>query len=113
MAFITLKKNLISDEILPAKLQSYFACGVPILGSADGEIKQVIEKSKAGFCVESGDASKLANQIKECMKLSKDDLKKLGINSRNFYKENYEKQKLLNILEKEMELRKDEENVQK
>ncbi len=113
MAFITLKKNLISDEILPAKLQSYFACGVPILGSADGEIKQVIEKSKAGFCVESGDANKLANQIKECMKLSKDDLKKLGINSRNFYKENYEKQKLLNILEKEMELRKDEENVQK
>ena len=47
------------------------------------------------------------------MELSKDDLKKLGINSRNFYKENYEKQKLLNILEKEMELRKDEENVQK
>lgn len=111
MAFITLKKNLISDEILPAKLQSYFACGVPILGSADGEIKQVIEKSKAGFCVESGNAEKLAEQIEKCMNLTKEELKQMQQNSREFYEKNYEKQMLLNVLEKEMKIRKDDNNV--
>ncbi len=111
MAFITLKKNLISDEILPAKLQSYFACGVPILGSADGEIKQVIEKSKAGFCVESGNAEKLAEQIEKCINLTKEELKQMQQNSREFYEKNYEKQMLLNVLEKEMEIRKDDNNV--
>lgn len=111
MAFITLKKNLISDEILPAKLQSYFACGVPILGSADGEIKQVIEKSKAGFCVESGNAEKLAEQIEKCMNLTKEELKQMQQNSRGFYEKNYEKQMLLNVLEKEMKIRKDDNNV--
>ena len=102
MAFITLKKNLISDEILPAKLQSYFACGVPILGSADGEIKHVIEKSKAGFCVESGNAKKLAEQIEKCINLTKEELKQIQQNSREFYVKNHEKQMLLNKLEKEM-----------
>ena len=111
MAFITLKKNLISDEILPAKLQSYFACVVPILGSADGEIKQVIEKSKAGFCVESGNAEKLAEQIEKCMNLTKEELKQMQQNSRGFYEKNYEKQMLLNVLEKEMKIRKDDNNV--
>lgn len=111
MAFITLKKNLISDEVLPAKLQSYFACGVPILGSADGEIKQVIEKSKAGFCVESGNAEKLAEQIEKCIKLTNEELKQMKENSRKFYEENYEKHMLLNKLEKEMEIRKDDKNV--
>lgn len=111
MAFITLKKNLISDEILPAKLQSYFACGVPILGSADGEIKNVIEKSKAGFCVESGKPEKLAEQIEKCIRLTDKELEELKYNSRKFFEENYEKHKLLDILEKEMEIRKDDKNV--
>ena len=111
MAFITLKKNLISDEILPAKLQSYFACGVPILGSADGEIKNVIEKSKAGFCVESGKPEKLAEQIEKCIQLTDKEFEELKYNSRKFFEENYEKHKLLDILEKEMEIRKDDKNV--
>ncbi len=111
MAFITLKKNLISDEILPAKLQSYFACGVPILGSADGEIKQVIEKSKSGFCVQSGSAEKLAEQIEKCINLTQEELKQMKENSRKFYENNYEKQMLLDILEKEMKIREDDKNV--
>lgn len=111
MAFITLKKNLISDEILPAKLQSCFACGVPILGSADGEIKHVIEKSRAGFCVESGNPEKLAEQIEKCIKLTEEEMQQFRLNSREFYEKNYEKEMLLNILEKEMGLRKDDRNV--
>ena len=99
MAFITLKKDLISDQILPAKLPSYFACGIPILGSANGEIKNVIEKSEAGYCVESGNAEELEKQIEICMKLSKEEFQKMKEKSRQFYNENFEQQLLLNKFE--------------
>ena len=102
MAFITLKKDLISDQILPAKLPSYFACGVPILGSANGEIKKVIEKSKAGYCVEAGNAEELEKQIETCMKLSKEELHKMKEKSRQFYNENFEQQLLLNKFEEKI-----------
>ena len=102
MAFITLKKNIISDQILPAKLASYFACGVPILGSADGEIKEVIEKSKAGYCVEAGNPEKLAEQIEKCIKLSVVELENMRKLSREFYLNNYEQQYLLDEFEKKI-----------
>lgn len=102
MAFITLKKDIISDQILPAKLPSYFACGVPILGSADGEIKQVIEKSGAGFCAKAGDEKELEEKIEFCIRLSKEEMKTMQENSRKFYCENYEQQLLLNKLEEKI-----------
>lgn len=99
MAFITLKKSIISDQILPAKLQSYFACGIPILGCADGEIKDVIEQSKAGFCIPSGDYESLAKKIEECCLLPKEIFDTLKANGRNYYTQNYEQNKLLNQFE--------------
>lgn len=110
MAFITLKKDLISDQILPAKLPSYFACGIPILGSADGEIKDVIEKSGAGYCVRAGDVEALEKQIEICMQVTKEQMCKMRENSRKFYNENYEQQLLLNKFENKI-LRKDDNNV--
>ena len=102
MAFITLKKNIISDQILPAKLASYFACGVPILGCADGEIKDVIEKSEAGYCVEAGNPKKLAEQIEQCIQLPDKEWKNMRQLSRKFYLDNYEQQLLLDKLEEKI-----------
>lgn len=102
MAFITLKKNLISDQILPAKLQSYFACGIPILGCADGEIKKVIEESEAGFCVSSGNVEKLKEKIQECMKLGEDELQLMRKKAIEFHNENYNQQVLLDKFEEEV-----------
>ena len=102
MAFITLKKNLISDQILPAKLQSYFACGIPILGCADGEIKKVIEESRAGFCVPSGDAEKLKKQIQECMELNEDEMQLMRDKAIEFHNKNYAQQLLLDKFEEKV-----------
>ena len=99
MAFITLKKNIISEQILPAKLQSYLACGMPILGLADGEIKKVIELSKAGLCIPSGDYKKLAEKIEELSTQPKEYFNSLKENARKFYINNYEKELLLNKFE--------------
>lgn len=44
-----LKPNPIFEMTIPAKLQTYLACGVPILGCVSGEGKRIIEESFAGI----------------------------------------------------------------
>ncbi len=44
-----LKPNPIFEMTIPAKLQTYLACGVPILGCVSGEGKRIIEESGAGI----------------------------------------------------------------
>lgn len=48
---------------LPAKLQSYLACGIPIIGSVDGDAARVIRESGAGLAGPAGDAAALAGNV--------------------------------------------------
>ena len=98
LAFLSLKKDKISDQILPAKLQSYLACGIPILGCVGGEAKDIIEQSKAGFCTES-DANKIVYTIEYAMNMDKEEFKKLKENAVKYFEENYKKQLLIDKME--------------
>ena len=82
---------------IPAKLQSYMACGMPILASAQGETKRVIEEAECGVCVPIGDAKALSDAAKEFMNA---DLAKLGENSRSYFEKNFDKQVLMEQMEK-------------
>lgn len=100
-ALISLSSNEIFKMTLPAKLQSYFACGTPALVSADGEIQDVIYDAEAGFYCNAGDSMGLADIIKRISVLSKDELRVMGKNARRYFEEHYEKNKLLDDLESE------------
>lgn len=63
MAFISFADNPLFSMTIPAKLQSYMACGMPILGVASGETKRVVEEAECGICVEGREAEALANCI--------------------------------------------------
>lgn len=94
LAFLSLKDNKISNLILPAKLQSYLACGIPILGCVGGEAKEVIEKSHSGFCVKY-DAEEIAKTIENIIKMDESELRRLRKNALEFFEENYKKELLL------------------
>lgn len=98
MAFLSLKEDEISNQILPAKLQSYLACGIPILGCVGGEAKKVIEESKAGFCVEH-DSNKIVETIEKVIKMNEQDFNKMKENAIIFFKSNYEKELLLKSMD--------------
>ena len=99
MAFLSLKDDEISNQILPAKLQSYLACGIPILGCVDGEAKRVIEDSKAGFCVKH-DSKQITETIEQILRMDKQDFHKMKKNAVNFFRNNYEKELLLEKMDK-------------
>ena len=85
---------------IPAKLQSYMACGIPVIAAASGESKRVIEEAKCGVCSPSGDAKALAASITYMMQLTKEEKQMMGKNAREYFERNFEKQKLMNQIEK-------------
>ena len=62
-AFISFMPDPLFEKTIPAKLQSYMACGMPIIASANGETKRIIEEAKCGVCSSIGDATVLSNNI--------------------------------------------------
>jgi glycosyltransferase involved in cell wall biosynthesis len=86
--FLSLKNNYIFNLTIPSKLQNYLYCKKPILAWANGSTKEIILKANCGIAVKPGNINDL---VKGVLKLSnKQYLKKLGYNSKIFYKKNYE-----------------------
>lgn len=100
VAFLSFTSNDLFTKTIPAKLQSYMACGMPILALAKGEVERIISKANCGICLENGDPKDVIDSIKTLESL---DLKSLGENSRNYYLENFSKEKLMNIMTRRIE----------
>lgn len=96
-AFISFMPDPLFEKTIPAKLQSYMACGMPIIASANGETKRVIEEAVCGICVELGNETALSKVI---VKMIRIDLKKMKKNSISFYDDNFEKQKIMEYMDK-------------
>lgn len=99
-AFICLTDSLLFSMTIPAKLQSYMACGIPIIASAQGETNQIIEEANAGVFSPAGDAQKLADVIIELIGNSNEELNELGKNARIYYERNFNKLVLLNRMDR-------------
>ena len=97
MAFVSFMDNPLFENTIPAKLQSYMACGAPILAAAKGETQRVIEEADCGVCSPIGDATALADAIAECMKNPR--LKEMGENAKKYSETHFNKQALLNQMD--------------
>lgn len=99
-AFLSLSDSPLFRMTIPAKLQSYLACGMPIIASVAGESADIINESQAGVCSSPGDYNKLAENMIEYSKKSQIELEKIGENAQKYYKDNFDKNMLLNKLDK-------------
>lgn len=100
VAFLCLTNDPLFAMTIPAKLQSYMACGCPVVASADGEVARIINEAKCGFISPSGDAKSLAKNLITLVNSSPSTLQEMGLNSRQYYIENFEKNKLLSLMDK-------------
>ena len=62
-AFLCLTGGPLFSKTIPAKLQSYMACGIPILASASGETDKIVKDADAGLCSPAGNYELLADII--------------------------------------------------
>lgn len=98
-ALITLTASPLFSMTIPAKLQSYMACGIPIIASTDGETQDIIRDAKAGICSPAGSPDILAEKIVQMASLNSDDLRQMAQNAQNYYQTHFNKKNLLNIMD--------------
>lgn len=96
---ISLKKNYIFSLTIPAKLQSYLACGKPILAMLDGESPKLIRDAKAGLTCDSEDADELVANVLKMSIMEKHVISQMGNNSLNLYNRMFSRGRLLNQAE--------------
>ena len=96
---VSLKKEKIFSLTIPAKIQSYLACGKPIIASIDGEGAKIVNDAKCGVTSPAEDSLKLSEGIKELAALDKSKRSEIGNNGRAYYKKEFDRNNLLEKLE--------------
>lgn len=95
---VSLKKDKIFSLTIPSKLQSYLACGKPILASLDGEGAKIVEESKAGFASPAEDAITFATNVIKFYNLSLEERNQMQKNALEYFKNEFEREKLIDKL---------------
>ena len=100
VAFLSFMDSTLFEMTIPAKLQSYMACGMPIVASASGETERIIGEANCGICCPLGDAEALANALVALK--SSDRLAEMAQNAIAYNKTHFDKNELITILESEL-----------
>ncbi len=98
-AFVSFTDNELFNMTIPAKLQSYMACHMPILAAAGGETERIIREAGAGYASPVGDVKGLCDNIVKMMDMDPSELKTLGENSGKYAEEHFNKAKLMDEIE--------------
>ena len=91
-AFLSFQDKKLWAMTIPAKLQSYLACGMPVVASAGGETRRILEEAHCGICAEIGDPRALAEAIQKMME---SDTAQMGKNSRAYFEAHFRKSDLM------------------
>ncbi len=94
--FISFNKTPLWENTIPAKLQSYMACGKAIVASASGETARVISEADCGVCCEIGNAEALSDGIRRIMK---SDSLAMGNRARKYFEEKFDKKRLMDDMD--------------
>ena len=102
LLLVTLKKDPVFAITIPSKIQAYLACGRPIVAALDGEGARVIDESQGGVAVPAGDADGLAEIVMRMYEMPISDLEKMGRHSIEYSRKNFERNTLLDRLDRWM-----------
>ena len=96
-AYLSFTNNQLFNLTLPAKLQTYLACGTPILAAAGGESANVIKEAECGVAVPPRLDCVVA-AVKELKAMSGQQPQQLSSNARRYYKSHFTMDKLVQQL---------------
>lgn len=96
---VTLKKEPIFALTIPAKIQSYLACGRPVVAALDGEGARIIEEASAGYTCDTEDPSALAEVVLRMRNTGAKERREMGLRGLRYYSENFDRSMLIDRLE--------------
>lgn len=96
---ISLTDNEIFALTVPAKLQSYLACGKPILASLKGEGAAIVQESEAGLVVPPAQPTALASAARSLKAKTIAERTEMGWKGRRYFEAHFEREAMLTELE--------------
>ena len=96
-AYLSFQNNALFNMTLPAKLQTYLACGVPILAAAGGESAKVIREAECGIAVVP-ELEKLVDAIRKMQALPEAEKEAMSRSSRQYFEKHFTMEKLVDTL---------------
>ena len=99
---VALKKEPIFALTIPSKIQSYLACGKPVIAALDGEGAKIIEVSGAGFTCPSGSPNALTKAVLKMYETPLSVRKEMGANGKAYYQKNFDRDMLIDKLDRWM-----------
>lgn len=100
---VSLTDKKIFAQTVPSKIQAYMATGRPILASMNGEGARLISENGMGIASPAGDAKSLVDSILKLYNMSETDRNEMGGRGQEYYRLNYDHDKLLKELILEFE----------
>lgn len=95
---VSLRRDPVFALTVPSKLQSYLACGRPIVAALDGEGARVLDESGAGISCPADDARALAAAVLRLHDLPPAAREEMGARGRAYFEAEYERGILLQRL---------------
>ena len=92
---VTLRKDPIFALTIPSKIQSYMACGRPILAALEGEGARVVKEACAGIVVPAEDATGLAEAVIHMSSMPSTERETMGQNGRRYFLKEFDRDTLL------------------
>src|SRR5258708_3617063 len=98
----TLRREPIFAYTIPSKIQAYIACGKPVIAALEGEGGRQIREARAGWVVPPENPQALADAVIAARRMEKSELDRMGQRGEAWFREHFERDKLLSRLELEL-----------
>ncbi len=99
---VTLRSQPIFSLTIPAKVQSYLACGKPIIATLEGEGARIIQEAGAGLTARPEDSRALADAVLAMYRTPAEARMVMGRNGRMYFETHFERGLLLERLDRWM-----------
>lgn len=100
-AYLSFRDNPLFNMTIPAKLQTYLACGAPVLAAAGGESAQIINGSGCGIAVEPK-LDALVAAVQEMAAKTPEQRRAMSRDAKACFAENFSMDDLVTRLERMM-----------
>ena len=95
----SLKDDKAFSITIPAKVQTYLACGKPILAMINGEGGKVVLEANAGLVCQAESPTELSENILRMKSMKAKELSDMGSNARRYFNDNFERGYLFDKVE--------------
>ena len=95
VTLVSLKRTPIFAITAPSKIQSYLACGRPIIAALEGSGATIVQEAKAGLVCEPDSPQFLKTAILQIYQMNSDEREQMGKNGRLYYEKNFDRSKVL------------------